>query len=390
MPGSSVFSAGLPDAVDPGRISPRAPRLVFSVTSASWVTYPNSFGLPSLPLRIGRASGSASDTIRSLIGSPATRLAICCATLSQRSANSSSFAAAPSFALAPRPRALRLATAASRRASPTDRSNSSPVCAVSSSTSVLASPERRRIVRPIARNLRPSARERSRTRAFFSPIIRASLRPSRASARTPCDASPASVGYFTSASTTVESTLTARGRNRFSRVALTINARVSSLIVSAPSRRVSFLIVDSSGTRSDSEIRQNRRRWIESETSAHQRPIAPPVALLEHHQPHVGLHRDRRPPIAQHRATRVRPPAESAPRSAPAAPDPTAPDPAPPDRRAARAPRPATPRPTTTPPAPQQRQHTPPLDQKPAHLQGILAVTPDGTTPTASHLFRGK
>ena len=195
VPGSSVFSAGLPDAVDPGRISPRAPRLVFSVTSASWVTYPNSFGLPSLPLRIGRASGSASDTIRSLIGSPATRLAICCATLSQRSANSSSFAAAPSFALAPRPRALRLATAASRRASPTDRSNSSPVCAVSSSTSVLASPERRRIVRPIARNLRPSARERSRTRAFFSPIIRASLRPSRASALHPVrDASPESVG----------------------------------------------------------------------------------------------------------------------------------------------------------------------------------------------------
>ena len=86
------------------------------------------------------------------------------------------------------------------------------------------------------------------------------MRPSRASARTPADARPASVGYLMSASITVESILTARGRNRFSRVAFTISARVSSLTVSAPSRRVSLRTVDSSGTRSDSEIRQNRRR----------------------------------------------------------------------------------------------------------------------------------
>jgi len=32
----------------------------------------------------------------------------------------------------------------------------------------------------------------------------------------------------------------------------------------------------------------------------HQRPIPPPVALLEHHQPHERLHRDRRPPLGQH------------------------------------------------------------------------------------------
>jgi hypothetical protein len=71
-----------------------------------------------------------------------------------------------------------------------------------------------------------------------------------------------------SASMTVESTRTARARKRCSRVALTISARVSSLTVSAPIRRVSSRIVDSSGTRSPSEIRQKRRRWIESETSA--------------------------------------------------------------------------------------------------------------------------
>jgi hypothetical protein len=141
-----------------------------------------------------------------------------------------------------------------------ERSNSSPVSWVSASTSALASPERRRIVRVIARSLRPIARDRSRTRAFFSPISFASFKPSRASTLTPLDANPASVGYFTSASTTVEAIVTARGRNRFSRVAFTINARVSSTTVSAPIRRVNFRTVDSSGTRSDSEIRQNRRR----------------------------------------------------------------------------------------------------------------------------------
>ena len=67
---------------------------------------------------------------------------------------------------------------------------------------------------------------------------------------------------------TVESIRTARGRKRFSRVALQISARVSCDTISGPIRRVSFLTVDSSGTRSLKEIRQNRRRWIESDTSA--------------------------------------------------------------------------------------------------------------------------
>ena len=45
-----------------GSIKPRAPRRVFSVTSASRKTQPNSVGARSSPLRIGRASGSAIDT----------------------------------------------------------------------------------------------------------------------------------------------------------------------------------------------------------------------------------------------------------------------------------------------------------------------------------------
>ena len=152
------------------------------------------------------------------------------------------------------------ARVASRLASAIERSSNPPVRAVRRNTSALASPLRRRIVRPIARSVRPIARERSRTRCVVAPIRWASLRPSRASARTPLDARPASVGYCTSASTTVESIRTARARKRCSRVALTINARVSSATVSAPIRLVSLRIVDSSGTRSDSAIRQNRRR----------------------------------------------------------------------------------------------------------------------------------
>ena len=123
-------------------------------------------------------------------------------------------------------------------------------------------------MREIARNLPPSDRERSRTRRLPSPRSLASLRPSRASVLAPAEANPASVGYFTSASITVESIRTARGRKRFSRVALAIIARVNSDTVSAPIRRVSLRTVDSSGTRSVSDIRQNRRRWIESDTSA--------------------------------------------------------------------------------------------------------------------------
>ena len=71
--GSSVSSAGFPSRVEAGTINPRAPRRVCSVTSQIWLTYPNSLGLPSLPLRIGLASGSEIDTSRSVIGSPATR-----------------------------------------------------------------------------------------------------------------------------------------------------------------------------------------------------------------------------------------------------------------------------------------------------------------------------
>ncbi len=65
---------------------------------------------------------------------------------------------------------------------------------------------------------------------------------------------------LTSASTTVESIRTARGRKRFSRIVLAISVRVSSETVSGPILRASLRTVDSSGTRSHKEIRQNRRK----------------------------------------------------------------------------------------------------------------------------------
>ncbi len=71
--GRSALSWIEPARVAGGRTRPRAPRPVEPVTSAIWLTEPNWVGVASLPLRIGRASGSAKETSRLLIGSPRTR-----------------------------------------------------------------------------------------------------------------------------------------------------------------------------------------------------------------------------------------------------------------------------------------------------------------------------
>jgi hypothetical protein len=64
---------GQPIWLAAGTIRPRAPRRVFSQTSASWTTEPNSVGARSLPSRIDRASGSVMETSRLVIFSPARR-----------------------------------------------------------------------------------------------------------------------------------------------------------------------------------------------------------------------------------------------------------------------------------------------------------------------------
>ena len=181
-------------------------------------------------------------------------------TFSHRSANSSSWRAGASLAFAPRPRALRLAAAASRRASVTERSSSSPVSWVSLSTSPFASPERQRIVRAIERSFRPIGRERSRTRARFSPTSRDTLRPSRTNDPNTMPRKPR-VGRMLDVRLDhrridphrprAEPPLPRRGHDQRWGISAT---------VSAPSRRVISRTVDSSGTRSVSEIRQNRRR----------------------------------------------------------------------------------------------------------------------------------
>jgi hypothetical protein len=71
-----------------------------------------------------------------------------------------------------------------------------------------------------------------------------------------------SVGSRTSASITFASIRGARGRTRFSLSAVSIGERVDSFTVSAPILRVSLRTADSSGTRSPSEIQQNRGQHL--------------------------------------------------------------------------------------------------------------------------------
>jgi len=79
----------------------------------------------------------------------------------------------------------------------------------------------------------------------------------RTSTLTALPTSPMSVGYFTSASTTVESQRIARSRIRRSLVAILISERLSSFTASEPRRLVSLRTVDSSGTSSWRGMPQN-------------------------------------------------------------------------------------------------------------------------------------
>jgi hypothetical protein len=85
-----------------------------------------------------------------------------------------------------------------------------------------------------------------------------------------------------------------------------VQARCSPLSSSSrpgPSRLVSLISVEGSGTRPSSAIRQKRERVRDLPT---QRLVAEPVPVLEVHQPQICLDRDRRPadPRRQPRAKR--------------------------------------------------------------------------------------
>jgi len=134
----SSFSPGLPGAVAGAGMKPASCSL--SARPAARRSRTRS-GARGLRLRIGRASGSKSETSRSLIGSPARRLRICATTLSLRSASASRRSALArilaavrlAFALRERAsaRALVRAPAATRRACRAEAASSLPVSPVS-------------------------------------------------------------------------------------------------------------------------------------------------------------------------------------------------------------------------------------------------------------------
>ncbi len=167
---------------------------MFSVTSQIWATKPNSVGRPSLPLRIGRASGSESDTNRSVIFNPRARRSICWGDLLAPASQLFELGGGAQLGSCARPRAALRAWAASPRASRAERAILAPARELSSITWSLAWPVRRESVREIAHTVRPTERDRSRTRAALPLTIAESLRPSLASARVPASASIASEG----------------------------------------------------------------------------------------------------------------------------------------------------------------------------------------------------
>ena len=340
-----------------GRISPRAPRRVFSVTSQSWFTYPNSFGFPSFPLRIGRASGS--DERHEPVGDrlPSDPLLDLARQPSRSDPRAPRAARPPSASSSRRGHApCRRAITTSRRVSAIDCSNSSPGLRGQLQHLGLRLPRAatdRAGHRPQRATHRPRAIPHPPL-LLLRPTSRACAPPARAPSRH-APPSPHRSGTSRRPRSPSNRSAPPAARNRFDRVASTINARVNSLTVSGPIRRVSLRTVDSSGTRSDKAdpaepAQMNRVRHLR-----HQRPIPPPVALLEHHQPDIRLHRDRRPPIGQHRppgprSTSLAPALQRADHTS--ARDRPATGPTPPDPPATRAPRSATPRPTSTPAAP--------------------------------------
>jgi hypothetical protein len=225
-------------------------------------------------LGIGRASGSSSDTNRDDPAgvAPDSRVRVCATTRAVRARVCSRSATArrsrpdaASPARASARRALRTTAAASAAAV----SASSANCPVIRRTSSLASPLRRRRFAAIDRTRRPAARERSRTVVRVAPPAARTRRTWLAMRPTALASNPESVGYSTSAATTVVSARTRLVLNTLWSTALAHNASLSCSTVCAPQRDVSFSNVVGCGTAAPSGMRQNRRQLIESVTSRH-------------------------------------------------------------------------------------------------------------------------
>jgi hypothetical protein len=121
----------------------------------------------------------------------------------------------------------------------------------------------------IARTRLPTERRRSRRRAFGASPAALTRFASRVSRETAWAQRPESVGERISASTTVVSTRRRRERSTARSTASESSSSLSSSSSPGPSRFVSLISVEGSGTRPSIPIRQNRRHVNESETSLH-------------------------------------------------------------------------------------------------------------------------
>jgi hypothetical protein len=97
-------------------------------------------------------------------------------------------------------------------------------------------------------------------------LIRATV---PAMAPMPLANNPESVGYPTSAHTTMVSARTLSVRNSLPAAALATSAALSPATAASPQRLVIFINVVGCGTRTPNGIRQNRCQEIESATSRH-------------------------------------------------------------------------------------------------------------------------
>ena len=196
---------------------------------------------------------------------------ICSQTLPARSAICSIRAAAAQLRPGAAPaRPLGAGPPARRRASRTERPASSPASPVNRSAVGLPWPVRAANVRLSRRSRPATARERSRTRGRVRSGQLAGLRglarqhPGRVLGQP-------EIGRIADVGLDDRRVDPRRPRDEAPlgrpSVARAITASVISSTTSGPSRRTSLRTVDSSGTRSLSAIRQNRRRCNESETS---------------------------------------------------------------------------------------------------------------------------
>ena len=244
------------------------------------------------------ASGSKIDTSRSAIRSPRIRLRIWPVTRSDRSMNVSSLSIWRNFAPAPRPRARRRATTTSRLASRIERSTSLPACSVSSSACCLRSP-----VRPPKRaGHRPhAAADRSRAIPHM-PRVPADLRqklarlarqhPSRVE-RQP------RVGRVAHVRLDHGRVDPDRPRPEPLLPPGLVDHHPGDLVHhlgAEPARQLAHrrLVRRPLPQRDQTEAAQMQRvRHL-----PHQRLIPPAGPLLDHHQPHIRRHRDRRPAMS--------------------------------------------------------------------------------------------